>query len=333
MNQYYCEQIELPEEKFQTHSCHTCCFLNDDLFIFGGETEDENQIVNYLFKFNKEKKMFNFHKPEFENPTDLPEQRRNHAICSFKNKFYLFGGDSFKELNDFWEYNLETNRFTRLVQNGDAPSKRRYHCLTYYKEKIFCFGGEFGYKLLNDIYCYNLQDFTWKKLYSKVEPKPRRYSSLVTIGNCLYLFGGRDENKRMNDLWEFNTDTNQWKELISFHGKAPSIRAAHIGVSYKDSYFIFGGNSFEKEQNDLYEYNVLNKEWKEIMIDSDITPRYWHSGCVNSNGELYISGGFWQDINLRDLWRIQLNPTSLSIRELVFKYKNYYNDVLIVFSK
>lgn len=325
--------IKIPKTKNQAHSCHTSFLLQDNLFIFGGETHNEYNIVNSLFKFDKSTNSLLLHLPEFKNPFDLPEKRRNHATCTIKNKFYLFGGDAYRELNDFWEFDIETNKFTALKQNGDVPSTRRYHCLTSYNDKIYCFGGESEYDMLNDLFCYDLNNNTWKKVISNDSPSPRRYSSLVTIDKSLYLFGGRDENERMNDLWEFNVETNKWKEIISYKGKPPTPRAAHTGVSYKNTYYIFGGNSFDKEQNDLYEFNVQNFTWKKIVTTGDIIPpRFWHSACVNSKGELYVSGGFLKDSNLRDLWKIQLYPTLSTLSEQVYKSKNHFVDVIIKYS-
>jgi N-acetylneuraminic acid mutarotase len=52
----------------------------------------------------------------------------------------------------------------------------------------------------------------------------------------------------------------------------PSERHSHSSVFINDEIFIFGGKNEEKYLNDLYKYNLSNKSWKEIKVESSILP-------------------------------------------------------------
>lgn len=58
---------------------------------------------------------------------------------------------------------------------------------------MYIFGGMNSQTLFDDLWCFNFNNDTWKKIDVKVKPKSRHSATLVNHQNrYLFLFGGID---------------------------------------------------------------------------------------------------------------------------------------------
>lgn len=75
---------------------------------------------------------------------------------------YIFGGkDDDNKLNDLWEFNLKTLKWT-LIQAFDPPMARSGHSACLYKEMMIVFGGIFEVtKELDDLILFDFKKKLW----------------------------------------------------------------------------------------------------------------------------------------------------------------------------
>lgn len=146
---------------------HSSTIANEKLFIFGGfMSYNDNRlsnIVNELFEIDLRHRHITKH--FFDENEPGPSPRMNHAMCSFKNKIFVFGGWNLTTIfQDFWEFDTETRKWSQVTsQTGVAPSGRIGASLSRWRSYLFLFGGKEGIlKEKNDFWVFDL-------LYSKWE--------------------------------------------------------------------------------------------------------------------------------------------------------------------
>lgn len=58
--------------------------------------------------------------------------------------------------NDFFEYNIEKNKWNLIKTEDMPPSAWDRHVSIIYKESIYIFGGYDGFNRVNDFFEYNI---------------------------------------------------------------------------------------------------------------------------------------------------------------------------------
>jgi len=71
----------------------------------------------------------------------IPCQRSLHSGAVYRDNLLIFGGyDGSKRINDLWNYNFTTMRWT-LLNDNDAPSPRDRHVAVVCNNELYIFGG------------------------------------------------------------------------------------------------------------------------------------------------------------------------------------------------
>ena len=86
--------------------------------------------------------------------------RIDSQLAGGSNSLYLFGGrDALgNNLRDFWNLDLATWTWTRVVENFTFPVARRLHTLASDDEgNLFLFGGMSDFGKLNDLWRWNVK--------------------------------------------------------------------------------------------------------------------------------------------------------------------------------
>lgn len=147
--------------------------------------------------------------------------------------------------------------------------------------------------------------YTWIKESSMegLMPLPRGGHSATQIGRFIYIFGGCDVNMQCyNDLHSYSTDTHNWLRLNST-GTPPGVRGGHSATQLGTRMIVFGGTSKGLEFNDLYEYDSLTNHWKNLLPEGEKPMgRCNHAAGIDSDGNIYIIGGFSSRGYLNDVW-------------------------------
>jgi len=66
-------------------------------------------------------------------------------------------------MKDFWSFNIESKKWSKISCFGEAPSARDGHCFGMIKGKyIYIYGGiDESDTILSDLYIYSLQKQKW----------------------------------------------------------------------------------------------------------------------------------------------------------------------------
>jgi N-acetylneuraminic acid mutarotase len=276
---------------------------------------------------------------------------------SWKDKsgnLWLFGGVRnplfiSAYLNDVWKYNISTNEWTWI--NGDSTGNSH---------------GIYG----------------TKGIASVTNNPGGRAASISWTDNSgdFWLFGGSGFAESgsindLNDLWKYDPISNLWTWIsgdktgnaagvygsqgIPASTNKPGGRVA--SSSFSDSLgnlFLFGGigysnnNIAEGELNDLWQFNVITKQWTWIKGDSTVNnigiyglqgiaaitnkpgSRFGNTSWSDTSGNLYLFGGTGYATNgvsdnLNDLWKLNLNNSVLPLNLLNFQASLVEKNVLL----
>ncbi len=86
-------------------------------------------------------------------------------MIQINNEIICFGGSSGlgKKLKDFWSFNLDTRKWSKMSAMGETPSPRDGHCCgVLYNKYIFIYGGiDEDDNSLSDINIFDIEGHTW----------------------------------------------------------------------------------------------------------------------------------------------------------------------------
>ncbi len=239
---------------------------------------------------------------------------------------WLFGGFGYTDatfgfLNTLWKFNPTTNEWTWV--KGDKLIDK---CGTY---------GTKGNEHINNKPGARYGSSTWIDASG----------NLWLYGG--YGLNGSTTPGFLNDLWRYNPATNKWAwisgdnavertAVFGTKGIAASTNkpgARNGGRAWNDAdgnFWIFGGHGYDEinsgKLNDLWKYNPVTNLWTWVSGDNTVNhnPTYGIRGTAganntpgsrtastawtDSNGELWLFGGYGYDLNgavgyLNDFWK------------------------------
>lgn len=263
--------------------------------------------------------------------------RANAVAFSANNKGYVGTGvtSDNQALNDFWEYDPESDEWKRV---DDFPGGQRARAVAFSISNVGYVG--LGISDLNiffnDFYQYKANQWTRVSDF----PGGGRYSSAsFTINNMGFVGAGEsDSYNPTDDFWAYNPNQNDWTQISDL----PNSTSFAVGLNIGDEGYIydysvlykFNGNGWEKKNavvlqswdnigfsignlgyfglglphqlsgsTDLYEYNPQ----LETSINRPI-PQIRHGAVVFTiNNKAYVIGGITYDNVLGDVW--EFDPT------------------------
>ncbi|TJY37081.1 Kelch repeat-containing protein [Pontimicrobium aquaticum] len=167
--------------------------------------------------------------------------------------------------------------FSSYSQTETAIGVRNAQAMAYNSDesKIYLFGGANHEKVMNDLWCFEKDE--WIQIDLNNKPEPRTFSNLVydSKNERLILFGGNkvlfgdgsNSNTLLNDTWEFKN--GQWKKLTTKGTPQPRAEAAMVYDEIRNRVVLFGGYTFQdksyKKLNDTWEF--YENEWHLITND------------------------------------------------------------------
>ncbi|CAM9559870.1 unnamed protein product, partial [Discosporangium mesarthrocarpum] len=142
--------------------------------------------------------------------------------------------------------------------------------------------------------------YQWARLQtSGRSPSPRSGHDVVVIDNKAYLFGGcggeQDQITCLNDVYMFDLELHRW-DKVTVKGDTPLPRASFgmCAGPNPGTLIVAGGTGVEMDslRADVVEYNVANRTWTKILIDSEETPCKFYGQSVCTYGDnLLLFGG------------------------------------------
>jgi N-acetylneuraminic acid mutarotase len=227
-----------------------------------------------------------------------PNARYHHTASVFENKLVIFGGNSShsKFLNDVWmlenkkkkkdKYSLHYIQWTCLHEGSPSnkkdeeeeniPIKRSEHSSTIIDSKMYIFGGNSNSKVLNDLWCFDLDNNQWSEIKCKFNvPTPRYGHCCCSIGNFIYILFGIGTNYKyqndfsMDNVYSFDIYEEEWKQIQGFDDTLILVGATCLTHEI-DKILVHGGAK----------YNIIKDEYENI-------PNIWiYDTCLLVNKKI-----------------------------------------------
>ena len=126
------------------------------------------------------------------NTTGIPPHASSsHSSTIIGTKMFVFGGCggpgvSYDNISVF---DTETSSWLSTPSAQVLPEGRWGHSAFAYNGELYIYGGENSHQTFNDLWKYNLESFSWKKVEPKGKRPPRmRSTSCCMVGDCVILF-------------------------------------------------------------------------------------------------------------------------------------------------
>lgn len=270
-----------------------------------------------------------------------------NTSVAINNKIYMFGGGTYTRgyVDDLWEYDFATKKFTRKEAYG--PIGREGHAAVAINGKMYVFGGISYFDSIvynKDLWEYDPVTNKWTKkadapttvggkaavvfnekiyvfsgynllIYDPITDKweqkttyNHRGQTAVVINDRVYLYGTYDsKSNRLGELWEYDPATNTW--IRKKDGPVESVGQQAVALNGK--MYISGGSDNDGSRGDLWEYNPKTDLWAQRKA-SGVHRR---NSATEMNDKMYIYGG-------SDL--VRNSSSGDFIRELTEYSINYY---------
>ncbi|XP_072452229.1 kelch domain-containing protein 4 [Chiloscyllium punctatum] len=273
----------------------------NELILFGGEYFNGHKtfLYNELYFYNIKKNSWT----KLEIPNSPAPRSAHQAVVVPQDggQLWVFGGEfaspngeQFYHYKDLWVLYLATKTWEQIKATG-GPSGRSGHRMVVCKRQILVFGGfhestrDFIY--YNDLYSFNLDTFTWSKLFpSGTGPCPRSGCQMActTDGNVV-IYGGyskqrvkKDVEKGIvySDMFLLKNEGKECKDKwvwvrLNPTGLKPSPRSGFsLAVAPNNRAIFFGGVYDEEEDediqgeffNDIHIYDMVKNRWFAVEL-------------------------------------------------------------------
>jgi len=234
-----------------------------------------------------------------ETNGDLPSQRKKHIaeLVFDAQAMVVFGGADFfgKLLNDVYLFTIQTQTWTKVETNGEPPLPRIDHSSVVSEDgkTLLIFGG-IGKGWYNDVWALDLSSWTWTHLQTKGDiPTARSCQASAIIGNNMYVFGGLKSygaTGYLNDFVRLDLDSLVWTNETPAINPAP--RSKPTLVALDNSLLLFGGRTVNLFLNDICQFDLQTKEWRELQLDGELPKARNAHGGVLRNDVLVVFGGY-----------------------------------------
>jgi len=242
---------------------------------------------------------------------EKPGCRENNGvvISDSARKIFLFGGYNGQSwLNDLWEYDIESKRWTCIQESSDpnrdnasgadgpaapqphqpasaavvaaatgqvqgkAPSRRFGYVSVVHQGKFVLWGGFDGSRWLNDMYVFDFSTKTWMEIQaSGALPSVRSCPAWAKDGSSFYIQGGYDGVERKSDFFACDLETYTWTEMPCL-GQPPSPRYFHSCCLYGNKMYLYGGYSGTERLADMHAYDFETNHWSQVDCSGGDAP-------------------------------------------------------------
>lgn len=249
---------------------------SNDLYLFGGE---DSTARNDLWAFSIETRQWRQLSPSGTRP----DPRFGHTLNfdPVRRRLIVFGGQATGFFSDVWAYDIGTNQWARLADNGAGPSRRYGHSgiLDSARNRIVVSHGFTDRGRFDDTWAFDLASNRWSDI-SPTSGRPVRrclhHAVYDTAGDQMFLYGGCASGLGpcpLGDLWRFDFRSGQWKEMPG--SVAPQPRQ-YYGFAFDDARrrLILHGGSGATVFNDTWEFDPVAQTWTQLNIANPPAARH-----------------------------------------------------------
>jgi len=308
-------------------SSTACAVINGKLYVFSGEHVPRVPIDNHLNIFDFSSSEWQVLAPKSDDEvTTWPVARVGHFGTSCQGKFFIFGGrtafNHLETLDDLWEFDPQTSRWTRIEVEPDSPKPYAlsYHAMASTDNRIFVFGGCLSKGRSNELWEYSLSTRQWRRIDDDpaVPVSCRGGPGLACVNEQVHILFGFDGKNALGDHFIFDSAVNKWQQVV-VDGACPPARSvtgvvALPNLGAQGSLFVFGGECAASTQGhegagkylqDSWTYDLATRSWT-AHADSASSPpsaRGWLSTVALDDGKrAVVYGGFDGEQRIGDLW-------------------------------
>lgn len=206
----------------------------------------------------------------FNRLSKIPGVGRSAAVSFvIGNKAYVALGrnsDRSGQLNDCWEYNPDSDKWTR---KADFPGKARVKAaaIAINGKAYVGLGFDLNYPVyakqdssyLRDFWEYDPENNSWTR---KADFPSYATDACVTYvyNNEIYFAAGFNGYGFMNECWQYNPGTDKWTRMPDF-----KVYPRFGGVVCSDSTHIYYGTGYRTyNENDWWVFQPANGSWRQL---------------------------------------------------------------------
>ena len=237
------------------------------------------------------------------SPDILPDKRYYHAaVVDSGNKMWIAGGmnESGKTLDDFWTFDAEVNKWTRITPSDDDTAEnyaaRESHSMSIDSEnRIWIVGGRIDGAPTDDIWQIDTASSSRKKITATGEAFSARYghSASIDAGGMLWSVGGKTGGTVSCEIWRLDTKILEWKKITAGGGAfTPRYRHASV-IDSTGKIWCFGGlDSSDKSLDEIWRFDTAGLSWQKVAATGEKFETGAYQTCVmGPGGKIYIIGG------------------------------------------
>ena len=225
-----------------------------------------------------------------EQSNKIPNSRVQATFTKSSNVIYLYGGLSSSILNDFWTFDIISNKWKQqtLTNNNLAYNYKYGHSSVLYNDNLYFFGGNMNVNKikypLEDILVYNLRNKTlkianFKREYGRFDKNYfripyRRNHICEIIGWNMVVHGGIDIEKEYSNK---NDDTFFLPDQLNTNKNDNNVLC---------DFMMLDLNSLKWTKLDDIRYKIRGKGGKKIRE----LKRVYHCSCLVLNNDNILKG-------------------------------------------
>ena len=253
---------------------------------------------------------------------DLPPKRKNHAMFTFSNKIFIFGGrgENNEFLNDLWKYDLDSNTWQRVQAGGSVPDGRELMGYSSLNQSGFIiYGGRNDKEVLSDAFYFVVALETWIDASSSTLRKFSRFSvCLYSTSLKFVIVGGRDNYRNYRNILVF--DFMRGDVFASADVLPEGIKDYQCGFWKNNSrveVLLVGGRysqglpygnilklSLELPNKNLFDVEVVNNN-KNLYLPSE-------SSLVQDSDYIYLIGGtLYYELIVNAIYKINIRSIEI----------------------
>jgi N-acetylneuraminic acid mutarotase len=184
-------------------------------------------------------------------------------------------------------------------ENTPKPPARASACGFAAEGKLFVGLGRSGDRgdLLNDFWCYNLEDSTWTRLADFPGAARVKAVGAYLNGKGYIGMGAEGVRNTFRDFWSYDIASNSWSEADSF----PTACSNELmtGVVNGSLYACWGFDGI-KSTNELFRFDPVSDYWTKLPGS---TPSWRLSAAAFGLDSYFFVGGGYHNYHLRDFNR------------------------------
>lgn len=270
----------------RTRFAHTAIMYGHSMFIFGGW--DGQDTLQELHEYNVSSNMW-IQLPLRGSP---PKARYRHTAVLCGDAMFTFGGVDKAQFRfpDLHEYNFLTRMWSKVTATGIAPSARTFHRAVVHEGCMYVLGG-FDGRRLNDMHCIQLR--TKQELL-----RTREADKSVAGGSSSQQARGSASQGAVGDAQDvagalMPEDMWSWQGVNGQQGQVYTPRTGHAVVVWNHCFYLMGGTDENARQNDIYRYNVRQRQWALVEPTGGMAPSARSgSKAVICRDSIFFFGGY-----------------------------------------